>query len=302
MFPPPSAIAVAQTTTRPVTTNTFEAAVNTYFPGSLPTSQITRMVQQTAMNDLHYTPATTLYATSICPDEINTRPKSLSTTLNQVLTKNQNGVFALGGLAGLPFVGVSGMKACLSHCPLKGDVFVLFGPHVGISESGVIGKIERLGQKPTMSTSCGAALGAYQEIVQQENDDDEHDAPPNKDAAIDFQEDYIISRLRSKLSSGGSSSVLNAESMPTFVTKQMFHLIRGMLMEELTACWTAAGFWDKIERVTLLGGIIINRSASKRSSAEDYFQTLSFDTYSRSTANDATVQKKDWLAIMSSFD
>ena len=76
------------------------------------------------------------------------------------------GIFHLGGLGGLPFVGVSGIDALVQHCPSPepdGKLVMIFGPHVGILEKGELGKVMRTGMD-TKSASCGAAMAAYQAI------------------------------------------------------------------------------------------------------------------------------------------
>src|SRR6478752_879279 len=44
------------------------------------------------------------------------------------------GPFHLGGLAGLPFTGISGLEAFAHHIPNSGTMLLLIEPHVGISE------------------------------------------------------------------------------------------------------------------------------------------------------------------------
>ena len=39
-------------------------------------------------------------------------------------------------------------------------MFILFGPHVGVSKAGVVGKYHRIGQQ-SESGACGAVLAAY---------------------------------------------------------------------------------------------------------------------------------------------
>ena len=51
----------------------------------------------------------------------------------------------LGGLGGLPFVGKTGFKAYSHHVPHDGNLFIVFAPHVGIADDGLIGKISRAG-------------------------------------------------------------------------------------------------------------------------------------------------------------
>ncbi len=51
----------------------------------------------------------------------------------------------MGGLGGLPFVGKTGFKAYSHHVPHDGNLFIVFAPHVGIADDGLIGKISSAG-------------------------------------------------------------------------------------------------------------------------------------------------------------
>merc|ERR1719487_2484905 len=69
-------------------------------------------------------------------------------------------MFPLGGISGAPFSGKTGFEAFSTHVPHNGNVLVLFGPHVAISEAGEVGKYLRAGQH-RHSTACGAVIGAF---------------------------------------------------------------------------------------------------------------------------------------------
>ena len=69
-------------------------------------------------------------------------------------------VFILGGLAGVPFTGAAGWGAFSHHVPKDGNIFVMYAPHVGVSEKGNIGWVHRPGMTHK-STACGSAIGAY---------------------------------------------------------------------------------------------------------------------------------------------
>jgi hypothetical protein len=55
-----------------------------------------------------------------------------------------------------PFAGISGLAALFGHAPR--NIVILLGPHIGISQTGNVGKIER-GATEGLSTACGAAIG-----------------------------------------------------------------------------------------------------------------------------------------------
>merc|ERR1711988_874184 len=80
--------------------------------------------------------------------------------LSQVMTDFWGEIFPMGGIGGAPFVGKTGFKAFSHHVPDDGNIIILFGPHVAISEEGEVGKYLRMGQHE-LSTACGAVIGAY---------------------------------------------------------------------------------------------------------------------------------------------
>jgi hypothetical protein len=79
----------------------------------------------------------TLFAQSICPDEINHKEGNVPRLL---IHNFMDKVFHMGGLAGLPFTGRTGFNAFSHHIPDDGNLFVLYGPHVGISRDGKVGE------------------------------------------------------------------------------------------------------------------------------------------------------------------
>ena len=83
----------------------------------------------------------TLFASSVCVDEIN----HMETSLNNRLKDYWGECFYMGGLGGLPFIGKVGFGAYAAHVPKGGNLFVLCAPHVGITPDGTIGKYARDG-------------------------------------------------------------------------------------------------------------------------------------------------------------
>ena len=132
-------------------------SLNTYFPGNMPGIEaeklVAKILSRRGFNDVN-----TLFTDSSCPDELNHNcPEN---DITSVFQERWGEIFPLGGLAGFPFTGKTGWAAFSSHCPVDGNIVVLFAPHVGIDNSGVVGKVLRDGQDHS-STACGAAIGAY---------------------------------------------------------------------------------------------------------------------------------------------
>jgi hypothetical protein len=98
-----------------------------------------------------------IVATSFCFDELNHQHTKMNLPSPQ-------GTFIMGGLAGYPFVGNIGMTAFYDHIPDGGAALFIFGPHIGISRTGEVGKIKRVGQHRHTNT-CGAMMMVQQHIL-----------------------------------------------------------------------------------------------------------------------------------------
>jgi len=120
-------------------------AIAKNYPGALSQGALVTSMR-TMMDKKGFTEEGTLLATSTCPDEINRPVDSILGSLGDFMP--------LGGLSGLPFAGKTGFKAYASHVPDDGQIMVFFGPHIGISSAGEIGKVQREGMK-NVSASCG---------------------------------------------------------------------------------------------------------------------------------------------------
>lgn len=100
-----------------------------------------------------------MFSHSICPDEINHEEGDITSEL----AKHFGEIFALGGLAGIPFSGKTGFAAYAHHLPVGGNIFVLFAPHCAVSKAGRCGYYLREGQREE-STACGALIGAFERV------------------------------------------------------------------------------------------------------------------------------------------
>eukprot|EP00560_Eucampia_antarctica_P006921 CAMPEP_0197824078 /NCGR_PEP_ID=MMETSP1437-20131217/1386_1 /TAXON_ID=49252 ORGANISM="Eucampia antarctica, Strain CCMP1452" /NCGR_SAMPLE_ID=MMETSP1437 /ASSEMBLY_ACC=CAM_ASM_001096 /LENGTH=373 /DNA_ID=CAMNT_0043423573 /DNA_START=316 /DNA_END=1437 /DNA_ORIENTATION=+ len=250
----------------------FDETLNSYFPGSISNNEITYRMTS-ALRGRGYKEGNTLIGSSFCSDEINDTSSSFVTLLAKKLTTLQDGgIFNLGGLGGLPFVGTSGFGAFTSHCPGNGKIVIVFGPHVGISDDGIVGKVERIGKK-NPSTSCGAAVGAYKAIKAGAVD---YDAPYN---VRDFQEEYIIKNLRKKLGPLAEIEKKGDDGAVAYVTQQMYNLVWDIVRRNVEDFTSKPGFWDKCTEVTLLGGILVNRGHGVGLlGGDDLFQPLTLTT------------------------
>jgi hypothetical protein len=98
-----------------------------------------------------------IVATSFCFDELNHQQAKMN-------LHSPQGTFIMGGLAGYPFVGDIGITAFADHIPDGGAALFIFGSHIGISRTGEVGKIKRVGQHRHTNT-CGALMMVQNHIL-----------------------------------------------------------------------------------------------------------------------------------------
>lgn len=229
------------------------------FPGSRVVSDMAEKVSK-VLNEKGYTEKNTLFASSVCPDEINHDDNNLC----PLISKHMGECFQMGGLAGIPFSGSTGFSAFSHHVPDHGHLFILYAPHVGISPDGEFGYYARSGQeRVTPGHACGAAIGAYNHIciggeVFSYADLGQH--------PYDYQMQWIISKLNAVV--GGIKS---ADNSMVQLGKEMFKIIDDF-MSHIVCLDELSG------TVVLLGGIQINTP----NPMEDFFWPLKFEIRSRS--------------------
>lgn len=129
----------------------YDGKVTSIFKGAMSNKELeTKVVQILA--DKGFTSENTLLATSLCCDEL---ARQLESDFVKVYGKN----FNLGGLSGFPFAGNTGFGAMSAHIPDDGSCLIVYGPHVGVSTEGEVGKVERAGIA-LVDNCCGSAIAA----------------------------------------------------------------------------------------------------------------------------------------------
>lgn len=188
-----------------------------------------------------------LMATSVCSDDINVP----STTFFNMLF----GPFIMGGLGGLPFAGQTGMTAFAHHIPDEGSAFIFYGPHIGITLDGDLGKMYRPRQEKT-GNSCGALMLALSRFQ-----DSSYRPKMNED-------DYQQMRLEESLLPY-REEILDSEIPEKTITEVTYTLIDKKIKEYVRSCKNEF----HVDKVTLLGGIIINTDYG----LDDYFDAKHFE-------------------------
>lgn len=132
----------------------MEQYVKAAYPGAATGTEVTEKYLQFLADEYGADLSRILFATSLCCDDVN-----VSTDFRRVLTRP----FTLGGLGGLPYAGFTGMVAYAHHIPDGGDAFIFYGPHIGITDDGELGRMRRPGQQH-LTNSCGALMLALERL------------------------------------------------------------------------------------------------------------------------------------------
>ncbi len=186
----------------------------------------------------------TIWATSFCSDEVN----NMFAPFYDLFAGP--GPFMMGGLSGLPFSGITGMKAFLSHAPTEGAVLILYGPHIGISEDGKMGRVNRQNQFAS-STCCGSLVAALDSLKKEEH------LP--MDNPLDYQQARVVEHLYNK-----RDEILESEFPLKEVTDVAYEEIHEKLYNILRAIKPDL---SNI-KLYLIGGVVINTDYA----IEDYFE------------------------------
>lgn len=106
-----------------------------HFPGAMSSKAVLEGYKN-VVEKRGYTPENTLFAQSICPDEVNHEEGDITNLFTEYLGE----VFHMGGLAGIPFTGKVGFGAFSHHVPDgDGHCAILLAPHIGIDDRGKFG-------------------------------------------------------------------------------------------------------------------------------------------------------------------
>lgn len=158
--------------------------IKTSFPGAFTSHALAEKVSS-ILTDEGYDDKKTLFATSLCCDEVN---RDLEDDFRKIYGSN----FSMGGLAGFPFGGVTSFGAMSHHIPDKGSCIVMYGPHVGIDYDGNVGKVNRRG-RPGSGACCGSANAAAAYVKQIRAG--EREQLENPEDILDAQQTWVGAQL-----------------------------------------------------------------------------------------------------------
>lgn len=196
----------------------------------------------------------TLLATSLCSDDINVA----STEFSEVY----HGPFVMGGLGGLPFGGLTAMTAMAHHVPDGGTALIFYGPHIGFSEDGQLGKMLRPGQNQ-LTNSCGALMLALDRF---KTNGPSHKAEVK---AEDYQQAILENTLAPRI-----EEILAADSPEKAITDACYDAIDKQIKENVTK---VKGEFH-CRHIVLVGAVIINTSPDYQDNVDPrHFEVMTLD-------------------------
>ena len=235
-------------------TSDFDRLVKKTFPGAMSNTRLTKKVVA-ALEKKGFTPENTLVATSLCADE-------LARVLEDDFVKIYGQNFNLGGLSGFPFAGNTGFGAMSAHVPDNGFSLVVHGPHVGITQDGLVGKVERSGIA-LVDSCCGSAIAASNYLAGITTGG--ANINPSIQQFTDFQQGAVQELI---LPHGKrlDDAADRMKELPYALYDSQDVLVRDII---------DSGKGGIKRGLALLGGIQINTGPD----TEDYFHPLRFDYY-----------------------
>jgi len=226
--------------------------IRSFYPNAEQGEDYTVQCIEKLRSDFEFDFERTILATSVCSDEII---RSATNFRDHVALGTP---FQLGGLSGFPFTGETGFKAFAGHIPDDGFAIILYGPHIGISNSDQPGMVIRSGQM-LESTCCGALMG----VVNSFENDKMHE--------FDEEYDYQQWKITEQLYSSRNDIIKNNQPLIA-ATDKMFeridHRIKALLDK------TRDHFKEKT--IALVGGIIVNTDHG----SPDWFEEREFEVHS----------------------
>lgn len=220
-------------------------SVRRYYPDALKSSWFITAFLAYMKHALKIGEKQIAFLTSICSDDLNSVewPRT-----------GMVGPFVQGGLDGYPFAGKTGIGAFSHHIPDDGGALLLYGPHVGITQSGLVGQVVRPGQsKPT--TCCGAAAAALGKLEQ----DQIRPKLPSQFAEDDYQqeklEQLLLAHKNAILAAGSQGGPERFIEMSEAIRKEQHQAMASLLTHV-----------DFEHPTFLFGCILINEDAGHESS------------------------------------
>ena len=233
----------------------FDSNLKSLFPGAMSNNDFELRVVE-VLHGRGLTAANTLLTTCLCSDELATR---LADDFAKVYGNNYN----LGGLAGFPFAGNIGFETMSGHIPDDGFCLLVYGPHVGVTADGVVGKVERDGVA-LVDDCCRSAVESYNYLKERKSSDAAESTNGGMQAFTDLQQNAVQNLMQPLVSTRLESSEHPLWDLPYALFESQDNLIREIVH---------AGLSGTKRGLVMLGGIQINTGPG----TPDYFVPLHFE-------------------------
>lgn len=229
----------------------MDALINKNYPDAKKSETFARQTIGRLKSEHGFIPEKTILAASLCSDEV---VEISSHFCNHLAVETP---FILGGLAGFPFTGITGIGAFASHVPDDGFAIILYGPHIGIPDEGELGWVRRIGQKKT-SACCGALVASLNAV--------ENGKAGSGDKIMDYQQRYLELEL-DRDSGQNPNEKISLKSVTDLMYKRTDQRIKALLERR------AEDF--KNRSVALVGGIVLNTDFG----LPDWFELREFSVH-----------------------
>ena len=227
----------------------FDTNLRSIFPQAINNYDLAIRVVQ-ALERRGFSASNTLLTTSLCSDEL---AKQLSDDFGGIYGNS----FNLGGLAGFPFAGNIGFQTMCGHIPDSGGCLLLYGPHVGVTADGIIGRVEREGVSQD-DVCCRSAIEALNFVTGQTN-------TGVADFAFTDLQQSAVQNLVAPLSDRLVASQNPMGELPFAIYDTQTELIDSIVREGIGGA--------KERGIAIIGGVQINTAPQYL----DYFHPMRFD-------------------------
>ena len=232
--------------------------ITRHYPNAIPAPDFRQKVLEVLLKEGFEDPTKILLAVSLCSDDVNAVHDQDVTWARKHFSRHLLGPFELGGLAGYPFGGLTGISTIAHHIPDDGTALIIYGPHIGVDDEGHLGWLLRPGQHKT-SCACGALTLAVKRLSE------------SGETMIELDPDDIEQSFLSQLLVQHRDRILNASEPLKEATEVLYQTIEQAIYRYLRA--KAADF--KIQRIVVAGIVLINTQASQ----EDYVDLRRLETF-----------------------
>lgn len=229
----------------------LEGLVKEHYPNAVTEIAFIEQIWQVLGENKAIDLSKVLLADSVCADDVIPIHESdipLTKRLGK-LRKHFLGPFSMGGLAGIPYSGLTGLSTVAHHIPDGGSVLIAYGPHIGITDSGELGRLLRPGQHKE-SAACGALTLAIEHF----RSSPDYVPPYNEDDTEQMTLERRLLPFRTQILEAEKPLLVATEIAYTIIHELIHRYVRSN--KNAFAC----------EYLALAGGIVINTSPN----AEDY--------------------------------